>query len=177
MKTKTINLLLVLIIGMMTLAGCGNKEAQSAAGPEPAKEEAVAPAEAKAEETETPVSETESQAGVTEQADVGTTTTETAAPTEPEELVAEFAPNAEYDKYTLVYYIVEDIDARFTATVSAMDDGSQYEIHCSIDGEEQVVTLDKDLKIIDDHTGNMSYDAPIIVQKAIDADNWTNIEA
>ena len=95
---------------------------------------------------------------------------------EPEEPVAEFSPNAEYDKYTLVYYIVEDIDARFTATVSAMEDGSRYEVHCSIDGEEQIVTLDKDHKVTDDKTGNMSYDAPLIVQKAIDADNWTKIE-
>ena len=100
----------------------------------------------------------------------------TEAPVEPEELAVEYSPNKEYDRYTQVYYIVEDIDARFTATVSAMDDGSKYEVHCSIDGEEQIVTLDKDLKVTDDKTGKMSYDAPIIVQKAIDADNWTKIE-
>ena len=111
-----------------------------------------------------------------ESANTGATETETAAQTEPEELVAEFEPNTEYDKYTLVYYIVEDIDARFTATVSAMDDGSEYEVRCSVDGEEQTVTLDKDLQITEDKTGNMSYDAPIIVQKAIDADNWTKVE-
>ena len=139
MKRETISIVLLLIIGMMLLAGCGNNAAQPAAGTEQTK-------------------------------DV------TGAPAEPEEPVAEFSPNAEYDKYTLVYYIVEDIDARFTATVSAMDDGSGYEVHCSIDGEEQTVTLDKDLKVTDDKTGNMSYDAPIIVQKAIDADNWTKIE-
>ena len=139
MKRKTISIVLLLIIGMMLLAGCGSNAAQPAAGTEQPKD-------------------------VTE------------APVEPEELTAEFSPNAEYDKYTLVYYIVEDIDARFTATVSAMDDGSGYEVHCSIDGEEQIVTLDKDYKVTDDKTGNMSYDAPIIVQKAIDADNWTKIE-
>ena len=139
MKRKTISIVLLLVIGMMLLAGCGNNAAQPAAGTEQPKD-------------------------VPE------------PPVEPEELTAEFSPNAEYDKYTVVYYIVEDIDARFTATVSAMDDGSEYEVHCSIDGEEQTVTLDKDLKVTDDKTGNMSYDAPIIVQKAIDADNWTKIE-
>ena len=139
MKRKLISLLLVLIIGMMPLAGCGNKAAQ-------------------------PGSEVEQTKEVTE------------APVEPEELAVEYSPNKEYDRCTQVYYIVEDIDARFTATVSAMDDGSGYEVHCSIDGEEQTVTLDKDLKVTDDKTGNMSYDAPIIVQKAIDADNWTKIE-
>ena len=152
MKRKKISLLLVLILGMMALGGCGNKTAKPASGSEQTKKEADATVETQ------------------------TTVTETDVATEPGEPVAEFDPNAEYDKYTLVYYIVEDIDARFTATVSAMDDGSKYEVRCNIDGEEQLVTLDKDLKITDDKTGNMSYDAPIIVQKAIDADNWTKIE-
>ena len=173
---KTISLLLVLIIGMMALTGCGNNATQPAAGSEQTQEEAAAPSEAQVTETEKPAAETENQAGTEEPANAGATVTEAAAPTEPEELVAEFDPNTEYDKYTLVYYIVEDIDARFTATVSAMDDSSQYEVHCNIDGEEQVVTLDKDLKIISDQTGNMSYDAPLIVQKAIDANDWTKVE-
>ena len=173
---KTISLLLALIIGMMALTGCGNNATQPAAGPEQTQEEASAPSEVQATETEKPTAETENQAETEEPANAGATVTEAAAPTEPEELVAEFDPNTEYDKYTLVYYIVEDIDARFTATVSAMDDSSQYEVHCNIDGEEQVVTLDKDLKIISDQTGNMSYDAPLIVQKAIEANDWTKVE-
>lgn len=95
---------------------------------------------------------------------------------EPEELAAEFDPNTDYDKYALVYYIIEDIDARFVATVSARDDGSEYEVHCSVDGEEQVVTVDKDLSVVSDKTGNLSYDAPLIAKKAIDADKWIEIE-
>lgn len=92
-----------------------------------------------------------------------------------EGLTAEFQPNPEYDKYTLVDYEVEDIAAQFIATVSAKEDGSEYEIHCSLDGEEQIVVLDKDLNIISDKTGAMSYDAPLIVQRAVDANNWISI--
>lgn len=178
MKRKTISLLLALIIGLMTLAGCGNKVAQPTSGTEQTKEDTDAPVDTESAVTESgALTNTESVATESgASTDTESAVTEPDAPSEPEELVAEFSPNSEYDKYQLVYYIVEDIDARFTATVSAMDDGSKYEVRCNIDGEEQLVTLDKDLKITDDQTGHMSYDAPIIVQKAIDADKWTKIE-
>lgn len=171
MKRLNISLMLALIIAMLALAGCGNNASQPASGSEQNKEETAAPAE-------TPAVETEVQAETAEPVDTavaGSTNTETAAPTEPDELVAEFVPNEDYDKYALVYYIVEDIDARFVATVSAMEDDSEYEIRCSVDGEEQNVTLDKDLVITADQTGNMSFDAPLIVKKAIEAGNWTKI--
>ena len=175
MKRITISLLLTLMIGVTTIAGCGNKASnveQPEAQTEQNKEEAAVPEEASAVETEVQAEAAES----VDTANAGSTNTETAAPTEPDELVAEFEPNGNYDKYTLVYYIVEDIDARFVATVSAMEDDSEYDVHCSIDGEEQNVTLDKDLVITADQTGNMSYDAPLIVKKAIEADHWTKID-
>ncbi len=91
------------------------------------------------------------------------------------DLEAEFEPNKEYDKYTLVDYTIEDIDAQFVATVSAMDDGSKYEVHCNFYGDEQIFVADKDLKQLEDKTGFMATDGPIIIQNAIDADNWATI--
>ena len=88
----------------------------------------------------------------------------------------EYAPNREYDKYALVDYTIEDIMAQFTATVSAKEDGSEYELHCMVEGAEQLLVLDGDLNIVSDQTGDIANDAPAIVQKAIDEDKWTVIE-
>jgi hypothetical protein len=88
----------------------------------------------------------------------------------------EYAPNREYDKYALVDYTIEDIMAQFTATVSAKEDGSEYELHCMVEGAEQLLVLDGDLNIMSDLTGDIANDAPAIVQKAIDEDKWTVIE-
>ena len=101
----------------------------------------------------------------------GTAATETAAGT-----AEEYAPNREYDKYALVDYTIEDIMAQFTATVSAKEDGSEYELHCMVEGAEQLLVLDGDLNIVSDQTGDIANDAPAIVQKAIDEDKWTVIE-
>ena len=102
----------------------------------------------------------------------GTAAAETAAAGTAEE----YAPNREYDKYALVDYTIEDIMAQFTATVSAKEDGSEYELHCMVEGAEQLLVLDGDLNIVSDQTGDIANDAPAIVQKAIDEDKWTVIE-
>lgn len=88
------------------------------------------------------------------------------------ELMAEFELNFKYDRFALVDYTVEDIEAHFGATVSAREDGAQYELHHNMDGEEQALVLDGDFNIISNLTGNMTYDAPIVIQKAIDTDEW-----
>lgn len=148
------------LAGSIVLSGCGNTGTQTAA---PEQQEAVQTSqEAAVEETEV---ETDVPA-----------TTEAVASETAGELKAEFAPNEQYDKYTLIDYTVEDIAAQFVATVSAKEDGSEYEVHCNLDGEEELVVLDKDLNIVSDKNDAMSYDAPIIVKMAIDADNWTAIE-
>ena len=99
-----------------------------------------------------------------------------AAGTEDTGTAEEYAPNKAYDKYALVDYTIEDIMAQFTATVSAKEDGSEYELHCMVEGAEQLLVLDGDLNIVSDLTGDIANDAPAIVQKAIDEDNWTGIE-
>ena len=159
---------------LTSLSGCGNSGAQSSG-----TQSTTQKAETNAEEVtaETPAGESNAATEPGAAADTATAeTTETAAETEPTDVTAEFEPNPEYDKYALVPYVVEDIDAHFVATISAKEDGSEYELHCNLDGEEQLIVLDGKLNIVSDKTGNMAYDAPIVVQKAIDANNWTEIE-
>lgn len=149
---KAIILLVAAVLGGSILAGCNAQEQG-----EPLPEEPVQAVTA-GENTE------EGTAG-------GTAAAETAAGT-----AEEYAPNREYDKYALVDYTIEDIMAQFTATVSAKEDGSEYELHCMVEGAEQLLVLDGDLNIVSDQTGDIANDAPAIVQKAIDEDKWTVIE-
>ena len=86
-----------------------------------------------------------------------------------------YDPNPAYDRYALVEYAVDDIGAEFTATVSAEDDGSEYEVHCTLGKAEQIVILDEDYNVIYDRTGSMGDDAPLIVQAAVEEDNWRAI--
>ena len=86
-----------------------------------------------------------------------------------------YDPNPAYDRYALVEYVVDDIGAEFTATVSAEDDGSEYEVHCTLGKTEQIVILDEDYNVIYDRTGSMGDDAPLIVQAAVEEDNWRAI--
>lgn len=99
----------------------------------------------------------------------------TSAATAPAILKEQYQPNPDYDKYAMVDYLVEDIGAEFTATVSKKADDSAYEVHCMLDNEEQIIVLDKDLAIISNKTGNLEYDAPLIVKKANDEDKWMDI--
>lgn len=86
-----------------------------------------------------------------------------------------YDPNPDYDKYALVEYSIDDIGAEFTATVSADDDDSEYEVHCNLGRTEQVVILDADYSVIYDRTGRMGSDAALIVQKAVEENDWRKI--
>lgn len=156
---KYISLILICFIFTAALSACGDQKKEEASKGEENTEEIAE------------VSENESEPEASEE-----TAEEAESEAEQDELAAEFEPNTEYDRYALVDYTVEDIEAHFVATVSAREDGSEYELHCNMDGEEQILVLDKDLNIVSDLTGNMSYDAPLIVQKAIDADEWVQID-
>lgn len=86
-----------------------------------------------------------------------------------------YDPNPDYDKYALVEYAIEDIGAEFTATVSAEDDDSEFEVHCTLGRTEQVVILDADCSVVYDQTGEMGSDAALIVQQALEENNWSRI--
>ena len=169
MRRIRYNLMLVLVAGIISICGCGNSGVQPA---EDGKKEGTVTSQETAQAEPDELTEAVPSAGTSAAG------TEIAPQKEKElqELVAEFEPNTDYDKYALVYYIIEDIDARFVATVSARDDSPEYEVHCNVDGEEQIVTVNKELSVISDMTGNLSYDAPLIIKKAIDADKWIEIE-
>ena len=144
--------IIAVVIGTLMLSGCGGS---GASGGNTEKKD--------------------QQETVTETAVQAATGEETSEPDIIQIEHIEYDANSDYDKFAMVEYMVEDIGAEFTATVSAKEDDSEFEVHCSLDNVEQVVVLDKDYNIISDKTGNMSYDAPLIVQKAVDENNWQKI--
>lgn len=110
-----------------------------------------------------------------------TINTEAAAPAEEVtfEVKADYEPNAEYDKYTVFEYTIEDAGATFAVTLSATEDNSKMEIHCNFYGDEQLVEAQKDgdtYKVIKDKTGFMEKDTPNICQTGIDNNKWAAIQ-
>ena len=59
--------------------------------------------------------------------------TEADLPTEPE-----FDPNPDYDKWTVVEYTIEDIQADLVCTVSAKEDNSEFYLECNFYGDDQM---------------------------------------
>ena len=127
------------------------------------------------EEVVQEAAETEGSSAASKEQSQAADTAGTSAVVAPGILEEQYQPNPDYDKYAMVDYLVEDIGAQFTATISKKADDAEYEVHCMLDNVEQIVVLDKNLSIISDKTGNLEYDAPLIVQKAIDEDKWTDI--
>ena len=91
----------------------------------------------------------------------------------------EFEPNKDYDKYTVVEYTIEDIQADLVCTVSAKEDNSEFYLECNFYGDDQMVkaTYDgKEFKVEEDKTGFMGGDTPAILEKAIEQNIWVAIE-
>ena len=91
---------------------------------------------------------------------------------------AQFEPNKDYDKYTVVEYTIEDIQADLVCTVSAKEDNSEFYLECNFYGDDQMTrtTYDgKEFKVEEDKTGFMAGDTPAILQKAIDQNVWVAI--
>ena len=91
---------------------------------------------------------------------------------------AEFEPNKDYDKYTVVEYTIEDIQADLVCTVSAKEDNSEFYVECNFYGDDQMTrtTYDgKEFKVEEDKTGFLKGDTPAILEKAIEQDIWVPI--
>lgn len=91
----------------------------------------------------------------------------------------EFDPNKEYDKYTAIDYTIEDIGAEMVVTISSMEDESKMEILCNFYGDDQKAVAEKDgdsWKIVEDKTGFMQTDTPLIIEKAQEQNIWLPIE-
>ena len=88
---------------------------------------------------------------------------------------AQFEPNKDYDKYTVVEYTIEDIQADLVCTVSAKEDNSEFYLECNFYGDDQMTktTYDgKEYTVEEDKTGFMKGDTPAILDKAIEQDLW-----
>ena len=93
------------------------------------------------------------------------------------ELPAEpmFEANKDYDKWTVVEYTIEDIQADLVCTVSAKEDNSEFYLECNFYGDDQMTktTYDgKEYTVEEDKTGFMKGDTPAILDKAIEQDLW-----
>ena len=95
-------------------------------------------------------------------------------PTEPQ-----FEPNKDYDKYTVVEYTIEDIQADLVCTVSAKEDNSEFYLECNFYGDDQMTrtTYDgKEFTVEEDKTGFMKGDTPAILEKAIEQNVWVPMD-
>ena len=59
---------------------------------------------------------------------------------------AQFEPNKDYDKYTVVEYTIEDIQADLVCTVSAKEDNSEFYLECNFYGDDQMTRTTYDGK-------------------------------
>ena len=96
--------------------------------------------------------------------------TEDKLPAEPQ-----FEANKDYDKWTVVEYTIEDIQADLVCTVSAKEDNSEFYLECNFYGDDQMTktTYDgKEYTVEEDKTGFMKGDTSAILDKAIEQDLW-----
>lgn len=88
---------------------------------------------------------------------------------------AEYAPNANYDKYTLVEFYLEAADTDLLITCSAKADESEYCIEFSFYGDDQLVICDNEGNVSKDKTGFMADDTPTIIAYIKENAVWSAI--
>ena len=87
----------------------------------------------------------------------------------------EFDPNPDYDKWTVVEYTIEAIQADLVCTVSAKEDNSEFYLECNFYGDDQMTRTTYDgenYEVLEDTTGFMGGDTPAILDIAIEQDLW-----
>ena len=90
----------------------------------------------------------------------------------------EFDPNPDYDKWTVVEYTIEDIQADLVCTVSAKKDFSEFYQECNFYGDDQMTRTTWDgenYEVLEDATGFMKGDTPAILDKAMEQGIWLPI--
>ena len=90
----------------------------------------------------------------------------------------EYEPNPDYDKYTVVYYFLEDISADLNAMVSANEDETEFYIEVfwyGVDDQGLVKYDGENYEIVEDKSGFMKLVAPPILDIAIAQDYWKPI--
>ena len=98
---------------------------------------------------------------------------------EVEPVIADFAPNPDYDVWTLVEYEIADIGAEFVCTVSAKEDFSEFYLECNFYGDDQMTRTTYDgttYEVVEDKTGFMNGDTPAVLDLAQEQNLWVKIE-
>ena len=94
----------------------------------------------------------------------------------------EYDPNPDYDKYTVIYYFLEDISADMYTMVSAKEDNSEFCLEVFWYGvdDKGVVTYDAETETCEitvDESGFMKLVAEDMIKLALEQDMWKPIEA
>ena len=87
----------------------------------------------------------------------------------------EFDPNPDYDKWTVVEYTIEDIQADLVCTISAKEDDSEFYLECNFYGDDQMTRTTWDgseYTILEDKTGCVQKDTPPILDIAREQNLW-----
>ena len=88
---------------------------------------------------------------------------------------AEYDPNPDYDKWTVIEYYIENADATVIITCSAMEDDSEFNMEYSFYGDDQQVVCDAEGNVSFDKTGFMANDTPDMVAYIIENAVWADI--
>ena len=90
---------------------------------------------------------------------------------------AEYDPNPDYDKWTVIEYYIESADATVIITCSAKADDSEFNMEYSFYGDDQQVVCDAEGNVSFDKTGFMANDTPDMVSYIIENAVWADIAA
>ena len=85
---------------------------------------------------------------------------------------AEYDPNPDYDKYTVIEYYIEGADATVIATVSGKIDNSEFCLEFSFYGDDQKVICNREGEVSFDKTGFMAGDTPAMMAYAMENGIW-----
>ena len=88
---------------------------------------------------------------------------------------AEYDPNPDYDKWTVIEYYIENADATVIITCSAKADDSEFNMEYSFYGDDQQVVCDAEGNVSFDKTGFMANDTPDMVSYIIENAVWADI--
>ena len=90
----------------------------------------------------------------------------------------EYEPNPDYDKYTVVYYYLEDISADMYTMISAKEDNSEFYLEVfwyGVDDMAKVAYDGENFELLEDQSGFMNLVYEGIIGLALEQDMWKPI--
>jgi hypothetical protein len=88
---------------------------------------------------------------------------------------AQFAPNPDYDKFTVLDIYIENADANVLATVSAKMDESEYYVQFKFYGDDQTLITDGEGVATFDEMGFLSGDSVDIINVVKENAIWSGM--